>query len=183
MFQAPSSSQFVESQRQAVREKGLDLGEFESYARTYDNLRQALRQKQQDLQQRNHPNAKGMPSDAELATYFETVLVKSLDAGSLSKSPRTHSNHLMLECLKTKMSEYLLMVDAPFHAAFDDIVFYQAKLQEKSLEDLRQENEIKAQAIRQLQAEKEADHARLDQVKAEKDKQVTILEEKLKKME
>lgn len=183
MFQAPSSSQFVESQKQTVLDKGLDLQEYESYARTYDNLRQALRQRQLDLQEKNHPNGKGMPSDAELAKYFEAVLIKSLDADSLSKSPRTHANHLMLECLKTKMSEYLLMVDAPFHAAFNDIMFYQSKLQEKGLEDLRQENEMKVQAIRRLQAEKEADHAKINQIKAEKSKQVAVLEEKLKKME
>ena len=39
MFQAPSSSQFVESQKQTVLDRGLDLQEYESYARTYDNLR------------------------------------------------------------------------------------------------------------------------------------------------
>ena len=45
MFQSASSSQFVEGQKKAILDKGLDLQEFESYARTYDNLRQALRQK------------------------------------------------------------------------------------------------------------------------------------------
>ena len=69
-----------------------------------------------------------MPSDAELAKYFEAVFLRSLDADDLSKSPSMHSSHLMLECLKSKMSEYLLMVDAPFHAAFNDIMHYQADL-------------------------------------------------------
>lgn len=39
VFQAQSSSQFVESQKQLVIDNGLDLQEYESYAKTYDNLR------------------------------------------------------------------------------------------------------------------------------------------------
>ena len=118
-----------------------------------------------------------MPSDADLAKYFEAVFMKSLDANAASKSPRTYSSHLILECLKTKMSEYLLMVDAPFHAAFNDIMRYQAKLEEKSLEDLRQESQAKDRSIRKLQAEREAEHAKIAQVKAEKNRQIASLEE------
>lgn len=83
-----------------------------------------------------------MPSDMELAKYFEAVFMKSLDA-SASKNPRTNSSHLMLECLKSKMSEYLLMVEAPFHSAFNDIMHYQAKVHEQSLKQLQQDNEHK----------------------------------------
>lgn len=121
-----SSLEFVEGHKDILGEHGLNFQYYEAYARTYDNLRQAIAQwRYQD----NGHASNGMPSDPELAQYFETVFFRSIDTRAYHRDNSTENSEaqamtLLVDCMKAKLAEYILMIDAPIHTAFNDIMYF-----------------------------------------------------------
>ena len=121
-----SSQEFVEGHKDILAEQGLNFQDYEAYARTYDNLRQAIAQWR--YRDSSHASS-GMPSDPELAQYFETVFFRSLDTRTYQRADSTENSEaqaatLLVDCMKAKLAEYILMIDAPIHTAFNDIMYF-----------------------------------------------------------